>query len=201
MPKPPVNGLHRTVQTPFTSAPSVFDRYGHTKIVKEFGAPPTAAQLGGAGPPMMGAGHMGGSLPMPGAPPNAGYAQQARPQYGAPPPHQQQAGGGQTHFSQPFGGGGGGGGMGAGGMQQQNFGQQQQSFGQAPPGGAYNAPPPPRPSNVSGPGAPTSGGMALPVPGGQARSPAGGGFAPPPPQFPPATTTVVAADSTSSAVL
>lgn len=192
-----------------------FNRYGHTKIVKEFGAPPTAAQLGGggAGASPMGGGYMAG--PMPGPPPN-GYAQQpqARAQYTMPP--NQQMGGGQGFYGQAFGGD-----VGSGGMQ-----QHQQA--------TYHAPPqPPRPSSLSAPGAPSSGGVPLPTPGGYAQSRAGGGSAPkpqqqqqqqprpPPPSFPPAadsfaggggggggyggafnpTTTVVAADSTSSAVL
>lgn len=194
---------------PRPPVPPSFHRYGHTKIVKEFGAPPTAAQLGGAGPPQMGTAGAGGvymagpSMSLPGPPPNnSGYAQQQpqpRPQYGMMPQQQQQApGGGQGHYGQPFG-----------------------------------APPPPaapqgyhqasRPSNVGVSGAPSSGGggAPLPTPGGYAYPPpaagAGGGGAgpsPPPPAgggrgvgaggyggaFNP-TTTVVAADSTSSAVL
>lgn len=176
----------------FHPRPTNSSRYGHTKIVKEFGAPPTAAQLGGAGPPPMGAGHMGGPLPMPGAPPNNGYSQQAhaRPQYAVPPHQHQQVGGAPRNFGQPFGGGGGG--TGGGGMQQQAFGQQQ-LYAQAPRGAAYHTPPPA--------GAPSSGGVALPTPSGYAPPPAAAGFAPPPPQHTPATTTVVAADSNSNAVL
>eukprot|EP00904_Undaria_pinnatifida_P011487 jgi/Undpi1/7469/HiC_scaffold_22.g09942.m1 len=149
-------------------------RYGHTKIVRDMGAPPTAAQLGGTqGPPVGGASYpspMGGPPPMamPGPPPMAGqhsgegYAQpQARSQYALP-----QAG----YYSQQYGG--------AGGMQQ-SYGQQPFGQQQPPPGGnqhsampAYSRPPPNMNGGVGGDGR-----SALPPPGGYAYTPSGMGHA------------------------
>lgn len=194
-------------------------RYGHTKIVRDMGAPPTAAQLGGPpGPPGGGASYpppmrgpppmaMAGPPPMVGPPPMAGQSSdgyapaQARSQYASP-----QAG----YYGQPYGGSG---------AMQTSFGQQ--PFAQPPPPAANQQsamPAYPRPpSNMNG--GVGEGRGSLPSPGGYAYTPPGMGSAALPstasPEnesrgggagggyhvFNPSTDRVVAADSTSNAVL
>lgn len=183
-------------------------RYGHTKIVRDMGAPPTAAQLGGprappggitsygvgappiGGPPMggppMGGPPMGGP-PMAGSS-NNGYApHQTHSQYATP-----QAGP-YGQYGQSFGGSGGGGGV------RHNFGQQ--PFGQPPPQEQHQQQiAPPRPAayhqsasqtypvphsnlNSSTPGGSVN---PLPTPGRYPYPPTGAGFAPPRASLPPA---------------
>lgn len=182
-------------------------RYGHTKIVRDMGAPPTAAQLGGpqrgpgvgsapygVGAPPMGS-RMAGQPPA-GPPNNGGYPPAQAPplQYAYSP---------AGHYGQLFGGGGGVG-------VQQGFGQQ--PFGQPPPGTHQQIPMQahPSPPSILNSSAPGEGSYTHPH--------AAGGSAPPPPAFPPAghgtgsggggfsifnptTDKVVAADSNSNAVL